>query len=240
MDYITWENIDEADTEVQARLLANCNEVNQLINEAVHLIKTELEGRASFRIAHSALGDILTTEERYQHISFVTKYESLPSFDGIKIIKHEDNYYLGNIDYIRHILNEYRLVIQNKSDSIHYSKIHRFCREKLNCKDPSKGLSISLLHETKGDISDVMVKVLDERNKGISFVLKNAEFDYIYNGILQHSDIRYTKRFITEYSNGDLNYVFIKHVLLLDYIKDWLYWHYRIVNSMTYPKPGPL
>ncbi|MDD3890502.1 MAG: hypothetical protein WC147_06015 [Syntrophomonas sp.] len=240
MDYITWDNIDEADTEVQERLTANCAEINQIIKESIHLLETEFQGRASFRFAHSAPGDILTTKERYQHICFVTKYESLPPFNGIKITKHKDKYYLGNLDYIRHILNEYRLVIQNKSDSIYYAKIHRFCRDKLMCKDPTKGLSISLLHETKGDISDVMVKMLDERNKAISLILRKLEFDYLYNGILQHSDIRYTKRFLTEYSNGELNYVFIKHVLLLDYIKDWLIWHYRIVNSMTFPKIGPL
>lgn len=240
MDYITWDNLEKADDEVQERLSSNRDEVNQIINEAVQLLETDIVGNASFRIEHSAPGDILTTEERCQHICFVTKYESLPSFAGINIIKHKDKFYLGNIDYMRHILNEYRLVIQNKSDSIYYAKIHRFCRDKLLCVDPAKGLSISLVHETGGDISDMMVKMLDERNKAISLILKKSEFDYLYNGILQHSDIRYTKRFLREYSSGELNYIYIKHVLLLDYIKDWLFWHYRIINSMTFPQIGPL
>lgn len=226
--------------EIQKKLDASQAEVRGLIKEADLLQQTKLEGKISFSYRHSAPSDILTPFERAQSVCFITRYEHLPVLDSLDIAEIKGKYYLNNIPYIRHMLNEYRSIIVNVKDSIHYGKIHKFCYEKLSNKDPSRGLSITVKHEKQDDVTDTFRKILGEKNAAMKLVLKKSEFNYIYNGILQHSDHQYTKRFWEEYFNGKLNYIFIKHAMLLEYIKGCLFWHYKILNQLTFPKMGPL
>ena len=173
--------------------------------------------------------------------SYFPPTENLPIFNNnLEISQRDGKYYIKNMHFLRHILNEYRLLIYNKSDSIYYTKIHKFCSEKLLNKDISKDLSITVQHENHGDITDKFLKILSEKVRSVKSVLKNAEFSYLYNGILQHSDPKYTKRFWQEYSSGKLNYIFIKHAILLDYIQECLALHYKILNKLTFPRLGSL
>jgi hypothetical protein len=128
----------------------------------------------------------------------------------------------------------------NEKDSIHYEKIHRFCYEKLSNKNPNLGLCITVKGDNGDDLTEVFRTILGDKDKMVKLILKKSDFGYIYNGILQHSDHKYTKRFWEEYYSGKINYVFIKHALLLEHIKGCLYWHYRILNQLTFPKLGPL
>jgi len=178
--------------------------------------------------------------ERAQSICFVIMYEQLPTLNRLEIVEHNGKYYLQNIGFVRHILNEYRPLVLNKDDSVYFAKIHSFCHGKLANKEPSKGLSVSVSHETDGDVTDILLKMIGERNKAIKSILKECEYDYIYNGILQHSDHNYTKRLIEEYYTGRLNHLFIKHAFLLGQIKELLWWHHYILNNLTFPKIGPL
>jgi hypothetical protein len=214
--------------------------IDQIIERGKEIQKTSLSGLISFKYESSVPRDILTEYERAQSVCFVTRYESLPVINDLSIAEHGDKYYLNNIDYIRHILNEYRAIIQNQSDSVYYQKIHRFCREKLINRDKSKDLVITINHKTDGDITMVFIKYLDEQCKSIRVILDSCDYGYIYNGILQHSDHSLTKRFLEEYSDGIINYVFIKHAVLLGYIKERLYWHYKLLNALTFPKLGSL
>ena len=221
--------------------IADCeNEARTIREEANKIQNTHIEGKISFRYTHSAPADLLTPFERAQSVCFITRYEYLPIVDTIDIVETQNKFYLGNIAYIRHALNEYRPIIMNVNDSVYYKTIHTFCHKKLDNKDATKGLSISVRHERDEDITDLFNKILGERNKAIKYILDKCEFDYIYNGILQHSDHGYTNRFLANYNTGDINYVFLKHARLLDYIKNCLYWHYRILNQLTFPKLGPL
>jgi hypothetical protein len=90
------------------------------------------------------------------------------------------------------------------------------------------------------DLSAKFAAILKEREKSIRKVIKLSDFDYIYNGFLQHSDSRFTARFRNEYTSGELNYVFIKNLSLLPYLKDALRWHHVILGTLTFPKLGPL
>ena len=111
---------------------------------------------------------------------------------------------------------------------------------KLSNRDPEQGLSITVNEETAKDVTNIFTEMIGQKSKSIKFVLSNCDFDFIYNGILQHSDHAHTDRFLAEYNSGELNYAFFKHSAILSYIKDCLYLHYRVVNAVTFPKFGSL
>ena len=231
------ENLPEP---ARSRLLQTYEETQQIADKADAILITKLSGKLSFKYESSAPLPERTQFERAQSICFVTRYEHLPTLKRLEIVEHNGKHYLGNIGFVRHILNEYRSLVLNQDDSVYFAKIHSFCHVKLANKEPSKGMSVSVSHETDGDVTDILLKMIGERNKAIKYILKNCEYDYIYNGILQHSDHNYTKRFIKEYHTGRLNHLFIKHAFLLGQIKELLWWHYYMFNNLTYPKPGPI
>jgi len=212
----------------------------QISENADTILVTKLSGEISLEYKSSAPLPLMTEFEKAQSICFITKYENLPVLDQPDIIEHDGNYHLGNVHFVRHVLNEYRPLVMNQKDSVYYSKIHKFCRDKLSNTDSSKGLSVTVLHTTDGDVTGVLLKMIDERNKAIKYILKNSEYNYIYNGILQHSDHNHTKRLIKEYHSGELNHIFIKHAFLLGHIKELLQWHHYILNNLMFPKLGPI
>jgi len=225
---------------IKSKLYDTKSEVDRIINEADAVQKTKFTGKISFSYEQSAPMDILTPFERAQSVCFISRYEHLPVLGGLEIFEHDSKFFLKNISFIRHILNEYRSIIFNQKDSVYFGKIHKFCHEKLMNRNPSEGLSITVIHKKDGDITRFFVKFLGEKNKSIKIILQKSEFGYIYNGILQHSDHIYTERFWNEYNTGKLNYVFVKHAALLGYIKSYLYWHYTILNQLAFARLGPL
>ena len=232
--------LDDLPQEVKVRLQATYDEVNSISDLVESIQRTNIQGRFGFKFEQGAPLPLLTPLERAQSVCFIIRYEHLPVLERIDILEHKGRFYLKNIDFIRHVLNEYRSIIANTRDSIYYSKVHKICYKKLMKRDASTGLTISVDHETEGDITDEFIKVLGESNKSIKFILKNCEFDYIYNGIIQHSDQKYTKRFWEDYHSGRINHIFIKHAFLLGHVKDALFWHHHILNYLTFPKLGPL
>ncbi len=216
------------------------SEVERKIVEANSSQKTTSPKAVSFRYQHSAPGDILTESERAQSICFVSRYDHLPHLEQLDIVEREGKWFLQNVAFVRHILNEYRSIINNQDDSIYYKNVHRFCREKLTNQNPSSGLSITVVDEGNMEITAIFLRILDEKVSAIRVLLERSEFDYIYNGILQHSDHRYAQRLLQEYHSGELNYTFLRHAKLLGCIKEQLYWHHVILNQLTFPKLGPL
>ena len=215
-------------------------EIDDVIKRAEKFRSTKIPGKFSFRYESSAPRGILTDYERAQSVSFVTRYESLPVVENVHIVEYGGLYYLSNIDFIRYALNEYRAIIQNRSDSVFYQNIHRFCRQKIINRDKSKDIVITVKHKTKVDITPIFAAYLDEQCKAIRVIVDSCDYSYIYNGILQHSDHKFTRRFLKEYSSGSINYTFVKHAQLLGCIKEYLYWHYKLLNVLTFPKLGPL
>jgi hypothetical protein len=66
------------------------------------------------------------------------------------------------------------------------------------------------------------------------------DYDYLYNGVLQHSDASYSERLLADYTSGELNYILVKHVLPLGTVHKWLEPWYRLAVALTFPKLGPL
>lgn len=223
------------------------NKMNQLFdltehisNNAYNIVKTVITEPVSFQYKHQKDSDILTEDERAQSICFISRFEHLPELQKIKLVKQDNGYHIENLGEIRHILNEYRTIIQNQSDSIHYSKIHAFCIKKLKNNDPTNDLSISARGESGVDKTDLVIKMLNERNKSVKYILENSDYKYLYNGILQHSDHSYTNQFLEDYHTGELNYIFLRHAFLLGHIKELLKYHHLILNVLTSPKLGSL
>jgi len=233
-------NILELREPERSKISQVLEQADKISKYAASSVTTNLEGKVSFKYEISAPTDVLSQFERAQSVCFVAKYDNLPTSFTIDLAEHLGRYYLANMGYMRHALNEYRPIIQNKGDSVYFSRIHNLCYSKLSTKDPSLGLKITALDEKDVDITDKFLAIIGQHNKAIKTIIAACEFDYIYNGILQHSDHSYTKRFWEEYSSGRINYVFLKHVSILEDIKRYLYWHYMILNVLSFPKLGPL
>lgn len=226
--------------EIESRFKKVHEEAQHILDSAFTVAKTDLPEKISFEFVSSAPRDILTDFERAQSVFFITRYEALPTITNINIVEKDGKYFLANFPYVRYVLNEYRPIILNQKDSVYFGNIHKFCRQKLSNKDHSKDLSIKV-HSIQGDdITDIFMKILDEKIKVIKRIIKHCEFDYIYNGILQHSDHRFTKRFLKDYISGEINYIFVKYAQLLEAIKELLVWHYKLINILTFPKMGSL
>ena len=229
---------------IQEKLNALDRDVKKIVSCSHSCLKTRIDSQLSLLYSGQGTRNILTEYERAQAICFSIKYQSLPSFNNrLAIEQHtQGKFFPKNIDSIRHILNEYRPLIQNQNDSVYYSKIHSFCLKKLSTLelDSHQDLKIRVIDSAGSDLTLSLTKGLNERKKAIEKVLAQCEFHYLYNGVLQHSDKKYSERFWEDYTSGNLHYLFIKHAKILTYIRDLLEWHYFIFENLTFPSMGSL
>jgi len=227
-------------TEKEAKLRKVMAEVQSIVEEAEKLRITQLDGRISFTFQTSVQRDVLTDFERAQSAAFYVRYEHLPEMDEVRFVEREGNLYLESVHSLRSAFNEYRPIFMNQGDSSYYAKVHKTVHQKLLNFDTQADLQIVVTHEMEGNVSAKFASILKERAKSIRKVIELSDFKYIYNGILQHSAPEFTERLQSDNITGELNYVFIKNVSLLPYLKDALWWHYRILGTITFPKLGPL
>ena len=55
--------------------------------------------------------------------------------------------------------------------------------------------------------------------------------------ILQHAEKKFTKRYMEDTRDKELNYIFIKHFYLLRNIKELLSKHSQIIKGLSDPPP---
>jgi hypothetical protein len=230
----------EPPSEIRHKLDEVIKEVKSILEIAGSCIQIDVSGQLKFTFSISAPREVLIDIELAQSTCFLTRFKAMPVFERVSVKENNGSFYFDNIDESRYVLNEYRSIIHNINDSIHFQKIHKFCREKLINNDHTKDLTIVVNHKERGDITHEFVKHMDERYKAFKSVIKHCEFDYIYNGILQHSDHKYTERFRGEYTSGKVNYVFAKHAYIVGYIRWLMETHYKLLSVTTFPKLGPL
>jgi hypothetical protein len=215
-------------------------EVQLIVEKTFAIQNTDFNDSFSLMYRHEANAPLLTDLERAQSICFITRYENLPELGPLHVVGVNGKCHLENMGFIRHILNEYRSIVLNERDFVFYNNVHLFCRKKLINKDPKIGLTIKAVTETGKDVTETVLKILDEFHKSIKVIIESSDFDYIYNGILQHSDPRFTNRFLDDYHSGKINYLLIKNASLLGYIKNVLQMHFKILNQLTFPRLGSL
>ena len=182
----------------------------------------------------------LTSDERACSMVFIFRYDHLPDIHELTVGEHHGRYYLNDIDNIRAAINEYRTIFWNKRDPIYYGKISNLYRAKLLNRDPSKGLSITAKNKKGHDVTMAFVEHLDFQKKAIRKIIKYSDFDYIFNGVLQHSDGRFSSRLIKDYTNGNLNYILLKNMTLARHIKTLFQGYYKVINGLSFPRMGCL
>lgn len=218
-----------------------CNDgAAKLIESAWSLVSPPLP---DFRLKYSisAPRDILTPYERAQSLCFITKYDALPEPQALHVERFEDVFVPTNLSSFRHVLNEYRPIVQNKKDSTHFSKIHRLCKSKLANRDHSIDLSVTAYDaKTDNDITELFLTNLSQRNKAISQLLSSCDFGYLYNGILQHAEHTFTKRYIEDYTSGRLHYLIFGHAMVCHTVRDLLYIHYVVLKAISGVRQGGL
>lgn len=228
---------------IKIRLRDLSSEVTQICSAANHFIKTDVSGRISFTFkgtAQGAEGHILSDSLRAQAVSFVTRFDNLPETYAGSIVRRDGQYHIGNMDLFRHALNEFRPLIENKQDSVHYKRIHGDWSKMLGQKNPTKATSVQVFQLKQGEITSQYLRYLGEHQKAIDFVLARAKYKYLYNGILQHSDAKHSSMFLRDYTSGELNYIFWKHVHMLGFIRECLRPYVFMIKSLISPRLGAL
>src|SRR5262249_16192829 len=127
--------------DVRLRVQETESEIRKLIEQTSETLKTEL-GPISFTYSNSAPSDVLTDEEQTQSISFVSRYQHLPSECIATVMQINGNWYIRNLDFLRHTLNDYRPIIQNESDIVYYKKVHSTWWAMLSRNDDTRGTVI--------------------------------------------------------------------------------------------------
>ena len=226
---------------IASRLRAIAAEVQKAIDEANQKIVTEIPGRSAFHYESAVLGrDILSDYERAQSVSFVTRFDHFPTGFETHFTVEGKNWRIANLWDLRQALNDFRSVIQNQSDSVYYQNVHNTWYKALRETDKSKGTTVRVLDEQHHDVTDTYTKWLRERNQAIRHLLSGFEYDYLYNGFLQHSDPKFSKRLFQDYVSGEINYLLWKHVLPLGVLIGLLRPYYMLMRSLTFPSLGPL
>jgi hypothetical protein len=217
-------------------------EVQKVIDEANQKLVTRIPQKVAFRYESAVLNrDILSDYERAQSVSFVTRFDHFPDDLPTHIVVDDhNNWWIANLWDLRQALNDFRSVIQNRSDSIYYQNIHNTWFQTLRQTDKSKGTVVRVFDVQQQDVTDVYAKWLGERNRAIRHLLAAFEYDYLYNGFLQHSDQRFSKRLMQDYMSGEINYLLWKHVRPLGILKVLLRPYYMLMRSLTFPNLGSL
>ncbi len=226
---------------IRDRLEALETQGQRIISAARDKITAAAPGTVSFRYQAVLPGrDILLPHERAQSLGFVTRYEALPDAVGAQVVVSGERLELGNLDFLRHTLNEYRTIVMNERDSVYYRKLHSTWRAMLLRPSVVEGTIVRVLDATDKDVTAGFVQWLDQTQSAIKFIINALELDYLYNGILQHCDERHSERFLQDYLSGELNYIMLKSAGIITAVKDHLEPYYRLANALTFPELGPL
>jgi hypothetical protein len=231
---------NEIPDKILNKLRKNENEAHSIIEEANKLIKDIDCSSISLKYKQSAPLDVLTPLERAVSMVFMFRYDHLPEYNDFVVGEHRGKYYINEIDDIRAALNEYRTIFYNKKDSLYYGKISNIYREKLLNRDARKGLSISAIDNKENDITLEYIAYLDSTKKAIRYIIDASDFNYIFNGVLQHSDIKYSNKLINDYTDGNLNYILLKNLTLAKCIKLLFKEYARIIGGLSFPRMGSL
>ena len=222
------------------KLKENEENAHIIIEQANRLVTTCEFESYTLEYKISAPVDVLTPLERAISMVFMYRYDHLPEPNNFVVGEYRGRHYINEIDDIRAALNEYRTIFFNKTDSLYYGKISNSYRKKLINRDPAKGLSISAINKEKKDVTLEYVSYLDSTKKAIRYIIYASDFDYIFNGVLQHSDVKYSKKLIEDYTSGSLNYILLKNLALAKYVKLLFKEYFRVIGGLNFPRMGGL
>lgn len=225
---------------IRDRLTRLQSDVDQIISGAEQLLTTQLPDPVQFEFVNSAPRDVLADDEHAQSVSFVTRFDHLPTDYTVTIVEREGRYEIEDMAFLRYALNEFRSFIQNERDSVYYKRVHSVWYGMLTLDEENRGTTIRVFDRNRTNVTATYIQWLSERNQAISLVLRPLDYGYLYNGILQHTDPVHSSMFVRDYGSGELNYILWKHAHLLGFIREMLRPYYILIRLLTSPSPGPL
>lgn len=236
---------DRVPEQIRERLRRLREEVDTICDTAMGNIVTDVPRMISYRVSGEASerwgGDLMPAEERAQAVSFVVKYEHLP--DDVKVIIGPvgNGWHIKNLWELRHTLNDFRPIIQNQNDLTFYANVNATIQKRLRRTTPADGLRLQAFEgNSENEVTLAYAAHLAEHRKAIASILGALEYGYLFNGVLQHSDPTYSRRFLRDYTSGEFNYILWKHVIVLGQIQYWLRHYYAILKVLNFPSLGSL
>ena len=171
----------------------------------------------------SPIHDVLLDSERAALHGFLAKLRTIPNYPEPVLEALEDGtFVLGNEQLARHIITEFRPILFNQRDPVYFGKVQAIAFQMLNRIDPSEGTKITVVDTSENDVTDSFRAELASCRRVIDSALGKFELDYLYNGVLQHSDERFAERYSDDFHSGELAYTFMKHAHVLTYLRHYL------------------
>jgi hypothetical protein len=218
-------------------------ELEDVLTGAEAIVKNPFSERVSFHVINSAPQDFVTDSERSALHSFILKCKSVPDFDHPQLLWTGKDFQLGNIDLAKHVITDWRPIIFNQTDAIYFTRIHNLIAHMMSQTDHSKGTKITVYAEKEKDVTSELLTFLGQCRDSVQYVIGKSDLDYLYNGVLQHSDVRFHERYTKEVHSGELNYVFLKNAKFMNWVKRSLTPYSWVAGSFWlpgHPKVGAL
>jgi hypothetical protein len=232
---------------VEDRFNSLNQEVERILGAAEHDYKPIDLGPISFQLSGSApRKTVYLPEDEVTFDSFLRKLNSLPSVDDPHIEIKNGSVILKNDHQIRAKISECRPIFSNQNDSIYYTKVHGKLFQLLKGTYDSGNVKITVISSSPtGDVdkTEEFISELNARKKIIGRALELSDLDYLYNGVLQHADPKFSQRYQQDYLSGELNYLIWKNGLLLENLLELLRLHTPCLELLWYngfPKPGSM
>jgi len=227
---------------ILAKLEQCQRDAHAILEASEHLITDFDTSSVGLRVTGSSPLPLMTWATQSQSLAFVVRYEHLPELHSFVAGRHPKTglYYLNEIDQIRAALNEYRTIFFNKRDGIFYGVITNLYQKAFSSTDPNAPMRIEALTSSDEDLSADYLVHLQSRKTAIRVAIENSDFDYIFNGILQHTDDRFAMQMVKDYTDGSLAYLLLKNLLIAQGLKEFLNEHYKVINVLNFPRMGPL
>jgi hypothetical protein len=224
-------------TVIQDRFRVMRSEADAIYDAALLHFTTNVPLDPEVRI----VGDSTRTalEERAQALGFVVRYKHFRDED--MSVRFANDWSIENLWELRQILNDLRPIIQNQRDSTYYTKLNSTLQRRIRQTTPRDGVRYEVYDRGSGnDVSAEYATHLWETTRAIGTILGGLECDFLFNGILQHSEPRHSARLLADYASGEFNYILWKHALVVGYIQERLGAYYHVLKELNFPPLGPL
>ena len=217
-------------------------DAHEILEEADALITDFDTSLVGLRISSSAPLPLMKWADQSRSLAFIVRFEHLPELHSFVAGRHPKtgHYYLNEIDQIRAALNEYRTIFFNQKDGIYFGAITNLYQKAFSRDDPNATMRIEALTRDDRDLSHDYLEHLKSRKNAIRTAIQRSDFDYVFNGVLQHADDRFAMQMVKDYTDGSLAYLLLKNLLVAQGLKEFLSEHYKVINALNFPKMGPL
>ena len=185
-------------------------QVNKCIEDALQIIGKDVKSNLQavyFKIENKA-GSNVATDLEWQQLSNFFNH-----INNCKILTPNLELEKSNLDSI---LNNARIILWNKNDSTYYKTVFNIFSMMMVGKHKT-GTKITALKKEKNDVTTEYLNELKKVRKKIEHIISNSDLDFLYNGVLQHTDQRFAEKYLDSLRNKDLDLIKLKNSVLVTY-----------------------